>query len=81
MNRLKEILSFLKWQIRQWKWHDYLWFAACFMVSFDFENKGTVFVIGITIAVIMILSTLTKWQWNNWKREREELLKTIKDGK
>ncbi len=81
MNKVGEIFDFIKWQIRKWKWHDYLWMSACFMVSFDFEKKGTVFMTGMSIALVMFFGMLVKWQWESWKRERMELLKSIKDGK
>lgn len=81
MIQMTEILNFIKWQVRQWKWHDYLWMSACFMISFDFTEKGVIFSVGITLAAIMVIGALIKWQWNAWKREREDLLKTIKEGK
>lgn len=81
MSKIREVLSFIKWQIRQWKWHDYLWFTACGMIGADFADKGNVFFAGVFIALVMMLGTMFKWQWDSWKREREDLLKTIKDGK
>jgi hypothetical protein len=81
MNKFKEVFDFIKWQVRKWRWHDYLWMSACFMVSFDFEKKGTVFMIGMSIGLIMFLGMLVKWQWDSWKRERNDLLQSIKDGK
>lgn len=81
MNKLKEVFDFVKWQIRKWKWHDYLWMSACFMVSFDFEKKGTMFMTGMSLALVMFFGMLVKWQWDSWKRERRELLETIKESK
>lgn len=36
---------------------------------------------GMSIALVMFFGMLVKWQWESWKRERMELLKSIKDGK
>ncbi len=81
MNKILEIKDFLKWQVRRWTWDDYAWMFAAFCIGAGFADRGTIFYLGVGIILLMMIFTLVNWQWSSWKRERAELLKTIKEGK
>ena len=78
---VKQILSFLRWQLARFKWDDYLWFIGCGMVGWGFSKNDLVMYLGIAIITGILLSSMIKSQWQRWKEERKELLETIKDSK
>lgn len=78
---VKQVFSFLRWQVSRFKWSDYLWFSAWVAVAADWETKGIVFFIGITAILTMTFGYLLGVQWSRWKEERKQLLSTIKDSK
>jgi hypothetical protein len=78
---VKQIFSFVRWQVARFTWSDYLWFLACGMVGFGWEQKGLVFFLGMFLIFVILFSSLVGSQWERWKEERKQLLETIKDSK
>lgn len=76
---VKQILSFIRWQFSRWTWADYLWMTGAFMIGAGYNGNQTVFLIGVIIAASMIFGAVIKSQWQSWKRERQDLLNTIKN--
>jgi len=81
MIKLREVKDFLKWQVRRWEWQDYVWMIAFFCIGAGAADRNTVFYLGVFVVMLMMIYNLFKWQWDTWRRERKELLETIKDGK
>ena len=78
---MKEILSFVRWQLKKWKWHDYLWFIGTLMVGFGWKDEGVVFFLGCFICFSIIFGYVIGIQWDAYKRDRNKMFDTIKDGK
>lgn len=76
---VKQIFAFLRWQFSRWTWADYLWMTGAFMIGAGYNGNQTVFIVGVVIAMSMVFGALIKAQWQSWKRERQELLDTIKN--
>jgi len=78
---MTNVWHFIKWQVSKWTLTDYLWFLACGLIGGGLEKRETVFYAGVTLAMIMVMYGLLKIQWDQWKRERKDLLETIKGDK
>ena len=78
---VKKIFGFLHWQFSRFKWHDSLWFVGCFLIGAGWSGNNVMLYLGIGIMVTMFFGGIIKIQWDRWKAERKELLKTIKDPK
>lgn len=78
---VKQIFSFLRWQINKFTWVDYTWFLGAGMIGAGWESKGVVFYLGLLVVWTIVVGGLVKMQWLRWKDERKELLDTIKNSK
>lgn len=77
---MKEIFNFILWQLKKWKWTDYLWFTGCGMMGIGWQGNEYVFIVGTTIVLIMMFGALISMQWERYKRDRNQLFDTIKNS-
>lgn len=76
-----QILAFLRWQFSRFRWYDYGWMSGSLMLGLGYNHNETLFILGLLILFFTILGALISIQWNCWKRERKNLLDTIKSEK
>lgn len=78
---VKQIFSFIKWQIRRWNFEDYLWSLGFVLLSVGFIVDQRIAIVGSFIICGILFKMLVCGQWDKWKEERKQLLETIKDSK
>lgn len=78
---MKEVFNFVVWQFKRLSVFDYLWFFGALMVGAGWEEKGITMLLGVSSCLLAVIYVFVEMQWNKYKKERNELFGTIKDGK
>lgn len=78
---VKQILAFLRWQLSKFTWRDYYFMSALVLIIVGLKSSQWLVLIGTAAVLLMALHTLVKLQWDQWKRERQDLLDKIKHAK
>lgn len=78
---VKDIWSFIKWQVSRFKFDDYLWFIGFGLIGAGIADNKDLIYIGIFVVSTGMICSMVKSQWSRWKEERRELIEKIKGAK
>lgn len=86
---MKELINFIKWQWNKWEfWQkSFIVSSAFFGAGISADRPYSIYL--FMVPTLVVFAWMTKWMiwdgtktaWNNYKKEKAELFKTIHEGK